>query len=67
MKLFPVREIARAWDQKWGGTDGCEEKAYLAGAQAALEFAMRMCGTGSTPAMIRYQLEKKITEIKEDK
>ena len=46
MNKFPVREIALEWDRKFGGTDGCEEKAYLAGAKAALEWAASICWTG---------------------
>lgn len=58
-----MREIAYEWSKKFGATDGLEEKAYLAGVRASLEFAMSLCLSSSTPSMIRLALYNKISEI----
>lgn len=63
MKSFPVLEIAKEWAKRFGGTDGCEEKAWLAGAESALRYAMARCYSGSTPSMIRAELKAKVKEI----
>jgi len=59
---FPVREIALEWDRKFGGTDGCEEKAYLAGAKAALEWAASICWTGRPLTMLKAEIMDKVKE-----
>ncbi len=63
MNPFPVKDIAKEWAAKFGGTDGCEEKAYICGVKYALEYAMSVCNSGSTPAMIRRYLYNRIAEI----
>jgi len=63
MDKFDVKEIAKAWAAKFGGTDGCEDKAYIAGVKAGLDYAVRRCLSGSTTAMVRYDLKKKLEEI----
>ncbi len=62
MKTFPIREIAKEFAHKFGGTDGNEEKAYLEGAKAALDYAMSLCISGSTVSMIRFVLHRKREE-----